>query len=214
MSITRGILVVIASCVVLLGLILAACAFLAPEVPEPEPTITTIQDPVGDTYTWYGYMLEGPAWVDITQIQIVDTEETVEMTIACYDPLPNIAECSVTYVLVDVNQDAQVYPANDIIDFYGGNFDYGIFTPSPEFGEPPIFIEDLRAQGEAPYITEGVEYSIEENEIRIRAQWRYLGEPEGPVGFVFVHAYSITEPDRVEDRAPNEGLTYIRSESP
>ena len=80
---------------------------------------------------------------------------------------------------------------------------------SPEFGEPPIFLEDLRLQGEGEFVTEGIEYKIEGCSLRMRVPREKLGNPRGFMYVVLVSSAGISTAGRAEDRLPNDGWIAV-----
>ena len=168
-----------------------------------------ISDPVGDLYGSGGAPASGLDWQDITEVDVLRTGETITFTLTSLGwMLDEDFVDGAFMVLVDIDGDGEVEPAEGGIDFYGGNLDYGIFMPSPEFGEPPIFIEDLQLHGEGGYDTTGVQYSIEGNKIEIEVELDHIGNPEGTISFVgAIRTGIISEP--IEDRVPNEGLAKV-----
>jgi YD repeat-containing protein len=168
-----------------------------------------ISDPVGDLYRSGGSPASGPDWQDITKVGAVCTDETITFTLTSLGwMLDEDFVDGAIMVLVDVDGDGEVVPPEGTIDFYEGNFDYGIFIPSPEFGEPPIFIDNLQLMGTGEYDTEGAQYSIDGNKIEIEVQLDHIGDPEGSIGFVAAIRTGIMS-DPIEDRLPNEGLVQI-----
>jgi len=171
-----------------------------------------ISDPVGDLYGSGGVPASGPDWQDITEVDVARNGETLTFTLTVDDDFPDITDFSdgAIMILIDINGDGEVAPSEGPIDFYGGNFDYGVFIPSPGFGEPPIFIEDLRLQGAGAYDTTGAQYSIDGDKIEIEiVALDLIGDPEGSIGFVGAIRTGIMSGPITEDRIPNEGLAEI-----
>lgn len=179
------------------------------ETPLPgEEKSITIPDPLDDLYRRGGYPTGGRDWQDITEVEVTRTDEKIEFRITVNGVFPRgrTFKDGVFMILLDINGDGRVVPSKGPIDFYRGNFDYGIFISSPEFGEPPIFIENLRLGGRGRYVTSGVEYSIEGNKIVIVVELSQIGDPEGTIWWVVAVKRGIERWPPVEDRVPNEGL--------
>ena len=173
---------------------------------QPDYTIT---DPLGDLYGEGGYPASGPDWQDITDIEITRTDETIRFIFTVSDEFPDIGifEDGAIMLLVDIDGDGPVVPSEGLIDFCEGNFDYGIFIPSPEFAEPPIFIEDLRLQGDGVYDTTGAKYNIDAENIEIEVELEHIGAPQA-IRFVGAIRTGIASYP-IEDRVPNEGLAQL-----
>jgi len=192
------------------GLLLTACDLLAPDDgPQlPEETNTTLTDPLDDLYDAGGQPASGPDWQDITEVDVTRTDETIEFTITCRDDYPTTPVDVVTYILIDIDADGQVVPPDGVIDFYQGDLDYGVFIPSPEFGEPPIFIEDLQLKGQGTVDTQGAQYTTDGETIEIEIDPEHIGDPQGTIRFVAaIRTGIMSQP--IEDRVPNEGLAEI-----
>lgn len=167
------------------------------------------EDPLDDLYGDGGIPATGPDWQDITDLEVTVSDETIDFILTVNDEFPDMEtfQDGAIMILVDIDEDAQVVPSEGPIDFYGGNFDYGIFIPSPEFGEPPIFIEDLRLQGGGGYDTAGAQYNIEGDKIEIMIEPYHIGDPE-VIRFVGAIRTGIMS-GPIEDRVPNEGLVEL-----
>jgi hypothetical protein len=170
----------------------------------------SIPDPLDDLYSWDGIPASGYDWQDITKVETVRTADVITMTLNVNGEYPDMSDFrdGVILILFDIDEDGHVVPSEGPIDFYSGNLDYGIFISSPEFGEPPIFIEDLRLMGHGTYETAGVKFSIEGNKIMIEIKLSHIGNPEGTIKFVAAIKTGITGVP-IEDRVPNEELAEI-----
>ena len=111
-------------------------------------------------------------------------------------------------ILIDVDGDGEPVPSQGPIDFYAGNFDYGVFISSPEFNEPSPFVQELQKGMWAPYDTEAATLRIEGDRIEITVSLDHIGSPEGEIGVVAAVRTGIMS-SIVEDRVPDTGLLVV-----
>jgi hypothetical protein len=165
-----------------------------------------LSDPVGDLYGVSGASVMGEDCQDITRATVFRSGQTITFTLTVNDELPamNDFRDGAMMILIDCDGDGDVIPARGIIDFYQGGLDVGIFIPSPEFGEPPIFIEDLRQQGHGTYDTTGATFSIRGDTIEIQAQLDHIESPNVMKWIGAIRKGIMGSP--IEDRIPNTGL--------
>jgi hypothetical protein len=173
-----------------------------------------LYDSVNDLYGEGGFPTSGPYWQDITEVDVTRTHEVMHITFTVNGEFPSMDTFwdGAIMILVDVADIIGTHELGEeigIIDFYEGNLDYGIFIPSPEFGEPPIFIQDLHQGPMGTYDTLGTTYSIEGDRIEIEVELNHIGTPDGVMGVVAAIRTGITT-GLVEDRVPNEGLGYTK----
>lgn len=171
--------------------------------------IPSLFDPADDIYRDDGSYADGPEWQDITEVRVDRTDKVITFSLYVNDTFPTHETYwdGAIMILIDIDGDGEPVPSEGTIDFYGGNMDFGIFIPSPEFGEPPIFIEDLRLQGSGTPDTTGAQYSVEGNKIEVEVETEHVGAPEGRIGFVAAIRTGFTA-DLVEDRIPDKELAY------
>jgi len=172
-----------------------------------EDKISPMSDPADDLYRDDGYPTSGPDWQDITEVEVIwqETDARIGLTVNSEFPSMDTFWDGAIMILIDIDGDGEVIPSEGIIDFYEGNFDYGIFISSPEFGEPPIFIVDLNNPEE--YDTEGATFSIDGDKIEIQVELNHIGTPDGVMGYVAAIRTGYST-ELVEDRVPNEELAY------
>jgi hypothetical protein len=191
------------------AILLAGCDLFAPDVPPlPAEKTVSLTDPLDDLYGQGGVPATGPAWQDITELDVKRDAETVTFIMSCGGSVPQPMNDAAILILVDIDGDGSAAPADGVIDFDEGNLDYGVFIPAPGFGEPPIFIEDLELGGQGTYDTTGARFSVDADRIEIEVDLEHIGSPGGAMGFVAALRTGITGLT-VEDRIPNEGLGSI-----
>jgi hypothetical protein len=175
------------------------------------PSTRSIPDFENDWYDVVGYPISGPDWQDITEASVVRNLKTVEFSLTVNDEFPSMETFrdGAIMILIDVDENGEVLPSHGWIDFYEGNLDYGIFIPSPEWGDPPIFIEDLQNPG--AYDTEGATFSIEGNMINVEVKLNHIGMPDEVIDYVAAIRTGFTEVP-IEDRVPNQGFIFVGPE--